>query len=199
MGTGGGQPQDHVAGAGFRAIDDGILLHHADAEARQVVVSAVIHAGHFGGLSADQSASGLDTPIDDAGNDALGDIDVEFAAGKIIQKEQRFGALHDHVIGAHGNQIDAHAVVAVRVDRQPKFGADPVGSRYQYRLAIPVQGHFDQSAKAADAAQHFRTHRALYPRFDSLDQFVAGVDIDPGVAIGYRRSLNHLTDPSCRT
>src|SRR5471032_1526945 len=60
------------------------------------------------------------------GNDLLADIHVEFAAGKIVQKVQRLGALHDHVVGTHRHQIDAHAVVAARINRQAQFGADPV-------------------------------------------------------------------------
>ncbi len=196
MRPGGRQAQDHVAGTCFRAVDDGFLLHHADAEARQIVVGAVIHAGHFGGLAAHQGTPGLDAPFDDAGNDPLADIDIELAAGKIIQKEQRLGALHDHIVDAHGHQIDSHAVVPLRIDRQAQFGADPVGSGHQHRLAIPVQGHLDQGAEAADAAQHFRAHRAPHARLDPLDKFVAGVDVDSRVAIGYRRSLSHLTDSS---
>ena len=86
-------------------------------------------------------------------------------------------------------------VVAPGVDREAQLGADSVGSRYQHRLAIAVERHLDQRAEAADAAQHFAAHRAPDARLDSLDKFVAGVDVDSGVAIGYGRSLSH-SDPS---
>ena len=123
----------------------------ADAKAREIVVRAVIHAGHLGGFAADQRAAGLHAALDDARDDPFADIDIEFAAGEVVQEEQRLGALNDDVVDAHGHQIDAHPVVPMRVDSQAQFGADAIGSRYQHGLAIAVQGHLDQGTKAADA------------------------------------------------
>src|SRR5580658_6060605 len=80
MRTGGGQPQYHIAGARFRAIDDGVFLHHTDTETREVVIRTVIHAGHLGGFSADQGTAGLHAPLDDARNDSFADVDIELAA-----------------------------------------------------------------------------------------------------------------------
>ncbi len=157
----------------------------------EVVIGAVVHAGHLGGLAADQGAAGLHAALDDAGNHALADADVEFPAGIVIQEKQRLGALHDHVVDAHRDQVDAHAVVPLGVDRQAQFGADAVGSRYQHRFAVAVERHLDQCAKAADAPEHLGPHRALHARLDPLDKFVAGVNIDPGVAVGHGRSLSH--------
>ena len=134
---------------------------------------------------------GLHAALDDAGDDAFADGDVELAGGEVIQEEQRLGALNDHVVDAHRDQIDAHGVVPLRVDGEAQLGADAVGARYQHRLAVAVQRHLDQRAEAADAPQHLGPHRALHARLDALDQFVAGVDIDPGFAIGHGRSLGH--------
>jgi len=36
-----------------------------------------------------------------------------------------------------------------------------------------------------------RAHGAFHPRFYSLDQLLAGIDVNTGVAIGYGRSLSH--------
>src|ERR1700688_3153210 len=80
------------------------------------------------------------------------------------------------------------------VDREAQLGTDPVSSRYEHGLAITVERHFHQGAEAADAAQHFATHRASDVGLDSFDEFLAGVDIDTGLAIGYRGSLSH-SDP----
>ncbi len=41
-----------------------------------------------------------------------GDIDVQLAGGVVVEKEQRLGALHHDVVGAHGDQVDADRVVA---------------------------------------------------------------------------------------
>ena len=187
-----GKPENDVAGARFGAVDDGIFLDDADAEAGEIVIGAVVHAGHLCGFAADQSAAGLHAPLHDARDDAFADADIEFPAGVVIQEKQGLGALHDHVVGAHGDQIDAHAVRgALSVDGQAQFGADAIGSRYQHRFAVAIQRHLDQSAEAADAAQHLGPHRAFDSRLDSLDKFVAGVNIDPGVAVGHGRSFCH--------
>ena len=53
----------------------------------------------------------------------------------------------------------------------------------EHRLAEAL-ADLDQRAEAADAGEHFGPHRALGERLDALDQRVAGVDVDAGVAIG---------------
>ena len=55
----------------------------------------------------------------------------------------------------------------------------------QHRLAVALR-QLDQRAEAADAGQHLRAQRAPGERLDRLDQRVAGVDIDAGVAIRER-------------
>ncbi len=168
-----------------------LLFHDADAESRQIVILAVIHAGHFGRFAADQRASGLHAPLDDAGDEAFTHIDVEFAGGKVVQKEQRLGALNHHVVDAHGDQIDAHRVVAAGVDGEAQFGADPVGSRHQYGLAVAIDRHFHEGAETAQPAQYLAAHGALHVGFDAFDEFLAGVDVDSGLAIGDGGSLSH--------
>ena len=123
--------------------------------------------------------------------------DIEFAGREVIEKKQRLGALHNHVVDAHGDQIDAHGVVTPRVDGKAQLGADAVGSRHQHGLAVAVQRHFDQGAEAADAAQHFATHGAPDVGLDSFDEFLAGVDIDSGLAIGDGGSLSHSGSFHC--
>ena len=191
MRPGGRQPQNHIAGARCRSVDDGVLFHDADTESRQIVVLAVIHARHFGRFAAHQRATGLHAPIDDAGDEALTHPDVELAGRKVIEEKQRLGPLHHHVVDAHGDQVDAHRVVAAGVDGEAQLGADPVGSRHQHGLAVAIQRHFDQGAETAQAAQYFAAHGALHVGLDAFDEFLAGVDIDSGLAIGDGGSLSH--------
>ena len=61
--------------ATLRAVDDRVLLDHAHAEAGEVVVLAVVHAGHLRGLAAHQRGAGLHAALDDAAHDRLGDGD----------------------------------------------------------------------------------------------------------------------------
>ena len=66
MGAGGGETEHGIAGAHGAPVDDGVLLDHADTEAGQVVVLAVVHAGHLGGLAADQRRARLRAALGDA-------------------------------------------------------------------------------------------------------------------------------------
>ncbi len=67
--------------------------------------------GMLGRLAADQRAAGLLA----AGGDALDhvgrDVDVELAAGEVVEEEQRLGALHEDVVDAHRDEVDADGVV----------------------------------------------------------------------------------------
>jgi hypothetical protein len=104
------------------------------------------------------------------------------AASEVIQEKQRFGALYQDVVDAHGNQILADGVVLVHLECQLQLGADAVGAGNQHRLAI-VFRQFHQRAEAADTAQHFRAQRAFGVGLDALHQGIAGIDIDAGIAV----------------
>jgi len=77
------------------------------------------------------------------------------------------------------------------IDRESQLGADPVGSRHEHGLAIAIERDFHQRAESAYSAQHLAAHRALDVGLDSFDEFLAGVYIDSGLAIGYGGSLCH--------
>ena len=112
-------------------------LDGADGEAGEIVVAVGIHAGHLGGLAADQRAAGLAAALGDAGDDrASPRRDLELAGGEIVEEEQRLGALHDEVVDAHGDEVDADRVVLAGVDRELELGADAVGGRDQDRIAV---------------------------------------------------------------
>jgi len=68
------EADDGIAGAHLRAVDDAVLLHDADAEARKVIIRPVVHAGHLCRLAADQCAARLPASLGDARNDTLGDL-----------------------------------------------------------------------------------------------------------------------------
>ena len=105
--------------------------------------------------------------------------------GEVVEEEQRLGALHEDVVDAHRDEVDADRVVAVERERELELGADAVGAGDEHRLAVAL-ADLDQRAEAADAGEHLGAQRALGERLDALDQRVAGVDVDAGVAIGKR-------------
>ena len=63
------------------------------------------------------------------------DLRIELAAGEIVEKEQRLGALHHEVVDRHGDEIDADGVVAAGLDGDLDLGADAVGRGDQDRIA----------------------------------------------------------------
>ena len=51
---------------------------------------------------------------------------VELAGGEIVEEEQRLGALHDDVVDAHRDEVDADRVENAALDRDLDLGADAV-------------------------------------------------------------------------
>ena len=186
--AGGGQGDKRVAGLDPGAVDDLGLFHDADAEAGQVIVFAFVHAGHFGGLAADQGTARQFATGTDAGDYGGGDVDVELAGGVVVEKEQRLGAADHQVVDAHRHQVLADAVVLVQVERQAQLGAHPVGAGYQHRLLVAGRD-FAEGAEAAEAAHHFRACGALGHAFDAFHQGFAGVDVHTSVLVAQRGLL----------
>ncbi|KAG1249420.1 hypothetical protein G6F68_013345 [Rhizopus microsporus] len=195
MRAAGGQAQHDVARLDGLAVDDRGLFHRTHRKTGQVVFAVRVHARHFSGFAADQRAAGLGAAVGDAAHDRRGGVDVQLAGGEIVQEEQRLGALHQHVVHAHGDQVDADRIVAVQLVGQLQLGAHAGGTRHQHRLAVLV-GQVEQGAEATQAAHHFRAEAALDQGLDPLDQLVAGVDVDTRVTVGEgggggRRGVGH--------
>ena len=131
----GGKPDQLIADHDVAARQDLAALDRTDGEAGEVIVARLVHARHFGGFAADQRAAGLPAAIGDAGNDRLRGLYVELSAGKIIEEEQRLGALHHEIVDAHGDEIDADGRVLAGIDGDLQLGADAVGGRYEDRIA----------------------------------------------------------------
>ena len=190
-----GQADDHVAGNNAAAIDDAALFDHTHRKSGEIVFAVGIHARHFRGFAADQRATGLFAARGDPTDHLRRDIHIELAARKIIEKEERLGALHQHVVDAHGDEIDADRVVPIEFEGQLQLGADTVGSGNQHGLAKAL-ADLDQTAKTANARQHLRAHRALGHRFDALDQRIARIDVDACIAVG-KGSMQRERRPLC--
>ena len=65
---GGGQPEQHVAGADRRAGEHALALDRAHDEAGQIVFAGGVEARHLGGLAADQRAAVVPAAARDAGD-----------------------------------------------------------------------------------------------------------------------------------
>jgi len=141
--TGGGEADDRVAGAGLGAVDDAVLLDEADAESREVVVARRVHAGHLGRLAADQRAPRPQAALDDALDHALGHVDLELSGGVVVEEEHGLGALHDDVVRAHRDEVDADRVVAAGLYGKAQLGADTVGAGDHHGPAVTVERYLD--------------------------------------------------------
>ena len=179
-----GKPQQHMAGRHLLARHLLAAFDRTHAEARQIIVARRVHARHFGGFATDQRAARLPASFRDACDHPLSDRIVELSGGEIIQKEQGFGTLYDQIVDAHRDQVDAHAVMPVMLDRQLQFGAHAVIGRDQQRIGIAGGLRIEKSAKAADFAIGARPACRLDQRTDCLDEGVAGIDRDTGLGIG---------------
>ena len=174
----------HVARANVVSRQHGVALDRADREAREVVVVAVIDAGHLRGLAADQRAAGLLAAVGDARDDRGAHLRVELAGGEVVEKEQRLRALHHEVVHRHRDEVDADRVVDAGVDRDLDLGADAVVRRDQHRVLETCALEIEQSAEAADLGVRARPRGRLHQRLDQIHHAVAGVDIDAGLRIG---------------
>ena len=179
-----GEAEQHLPRRDLVAGQLRATLDRADAEAGKVVVAVGIHAGHFGSLAADQRAAGRFAALGDARNHALRNPAFELAGGEIIEEKQRFGALHDQIIDAHRDEVDADAVVPVVVDRQLELGSDPVIGRDQQRIGIARRLRIEESPEAAQLAVGTGAGGRLDQRPDRLDQRVSGLDRHPRLGVG---------------
>src|SRR5436190_1877219 len=173
---------DRVARLDARPVDQRGFLHRADAEPREVVLARRVHVRHLGRLAADQRAAGLLAARGDAGDHLYGGVDLELAGREVVEEEQRLGALHQHVVHAHADEVDADGVVPAESLGELELGADAVRARDQHRFAVaPLE--LEQRAEAAEPGHHFRPARARDQRLDALDHGFARVDVDAGVAV----------------
>ena len=178
------QADQHVADLDVGARQHLAALDRADGEAREIVVAAAVHARHLGGLAADQRAAGLVAALGDAGDDLARDGDVELAGRIVVEEEQRLGALHDQVVDAHRDEIDADRRVAAGLDGDLELGADAVVGGDQDRVLVAGRLEVEEAAEAAEVGAGPRPARRLHQRLDGLDQRIAGIDVDAGITVG---------------
>ncbi len=111
-------------------------------------------------------------------------FDVERGGGEIVEEEKRLGALHDEVVHAHRDKVDANRRVLAAFDGDLELGADAVGRRDEHRIAKAGGLGVEQRAEAAEPAHDAGARCGGCGGLDPLDQARSGVDIDPGVAVG---------------
>ena len=82
----------------------------------------------LGHLAAYQRTSALAAAFCNTTNN-LGDcLGFKLAHSNVIQEKQRLGAHGNNVVDAHGNQVLAHRVVAIKKLSNSKLSANAVGA-----------------------------------------------------------------------
>ncbi len=140
----------------------------------------------LGHLSADERAACLPAALGDAGDEPLHLVGIEVADRDVVEEPERLGPLARDVVHAHGDEIDADRVEATCRRRDHRLRADAIRGRDEHGLRVLVAVEREQRTEPADAADH------LWPRgrrdvgLDPPDSFLAGVDVDTGVAVAER-------------
>ena len=108
----------------------------ADRKSGEVEIALGIEPRHLRRLAADQGAADSLAGTRDAFDHGRRVVDVQLAAGVVVEEEQRLGALHDDVVDAHRDQVLADAGEEARVDGDLELGADAVGRGDQHRILV---------------------------------------------------------------
>ena len=179
------QADDDVARRLTVQIRQGVAaLDRAQREAGQIIVAALVHPGHFGRLAPDEGAAGLTTAVGDSGHDASGGVDLELAGRVIVEEQQRLGPLGQQIVDAHGDQIDADAVMAARLDGDLELGADAVRRRDDQRILESGGLEVEQGPESPQRSLRAGAPGRLRQRLDGVDQHLAGVDVHARIGIG---------------
>ena len=173
----------HVARPDLRTVDQLRLLHNAHRESGDVVFALGVHARHLGGLAAHQRTAGLTAAVGDTRDDGLDLLGFIAPHGHVVEEHQRFGALRQHVVDAHGHGINADRVVLVHLEGQLEFGSHAVGPAHEHRFLHLEGREVEHTAEGADVAHHTQTRGRGHMLFDAPHHFVSGFEIHAGLFI----------------
>ena len=182
MRPGGGEAQNHVARFHV-ARQQFLALGGTHGKARKVIVVAMVHAGHFGGLAANERAAGLLAAIGDAGDDLRRGLHVQLSGCVIVEEKQRLGTLHHEVVHRHGDKVDTHPMVAPGLDGDAQLGAHAVIGGDQDRVLEPAGLEVEQSPEAAQGRIGALAAGGPGERLDRLHQGVSGGNVHPGIGV----------------
>ena len=141
------ETQDRVAWLDIVPRQAPAPLDRADREAGEIVVAGTVVLGHLGGLAPDQRAASLTAALDDAFDHLARARRIELAGGEIVEEEQGLRAVHQQIVDAHRDEIDASDLVAAAARRQLQLGADAIGRRHQDGILEPGRGQIEEAAR----------------------------------------------------
>ena len=126
-----GKAQYDIALGHVFGIEHLWTVYRTDAKTGQVVIIGIHDAGMLRHLSTNERATRLTATLGDAAHH-LGDVVAsELADGDVIEKEQRLGPAGQHVVHAHGDQVDAHGIVLASHLSQGELGSHAIGPAHE--------------------------------------------------------------------
>ena len=177
----GGEAEEHIAVSRTAAADEIVSPDRTDYEAHEVEIAALVQTRQLGGLTADQSASGLSTRCCHATDQFRDDALVESSDADIVKEEHGPGACRKDVVHAVVDDIDADGGVPVGGLRDFQLGADAIGAGDEQRFAAGVR-FVHACEEALHAGRTLAQGRRGY-RLDLLLDFGARFDIDAGFPV----------------
>ena len=185
-------PRGDAAGPGPRPVDD------AHEEAREVVLSLDVDAGHLGGLAAEEGDPEPPAGFGRAGDDLLEDGAVELRRREVVEEEQRLGALHQGVVDAVVDDVRPDPAVRGEPPGELRLRADAVVRGDEHGLLHPRERRAKQARERAGLAEDAVRVRRLDPRRDPLDHRRLRLHVDARVLVRqprHRRVLAGVTSP----
>ena len=178
------EPDQDVADGEIGTRQNFIAFDRANREPRKIVITTFVQARHLGGLSADQRATRIPAAIRDASDNLARHPDVELPDREVIEKEQRLRALHDEIVDAHGDEIDADRRMPPCIDGDLELRTDAVVRRDKYRIAVTCPLQIEEATETAEINVGAGPARRFRERLDGSNQRISRVDINARVGIG---------------
>ena len=149
--------------------------------ARDIERAGRVHAGHLGGLAAEERAPGRLARLGHAGDDVGDDVGVEAAGGEVVEEEKRPRRLHQHIVDAVVDDVVADPAQPSGPGRELDLRADSVRRRHQHRVVHRRDrlGREDP-AEAPDPLHDLGAVGPLDGDSDLVDGAGAGIDVDAG-------------------
>src|SRR3954447_23385630 len=184
--AGAGESEDHVAGLYVPASEHLVAVDCANAKAGEVIIARRIHPRHLSRFAPDQRTTGLSATLSDRGHNRGRDVIVELPGRVIIQEKQRLGALHDEVVGAHRDKVDADRIMTPGVDRELELRPNAVIRGDQQRIGVASGLEIEESPEPAKLRVRARPGGGASERTDRPDESISSVDRHSCVGISQR-------------
>ena len=197
MRAGRGEADENIARFNVLAGQQRAALRRANGKAGQIIIAARIKPRHFRRLAADQCAAGLPTALCDAFDNLRALVRIKLAGGEIVEEEQRLRPLHDKVVDAHGDKVDADRRMQAGFDGDFDLCSNAVIGCDQNRIGETCRLKVKQPAKPANFPIRAGTARRADCGLDPLNHQIAGIDVNARVGIGQAVLEGHGCGPGC--